>query len=753
MKLKYREKPEHICKEYVSQKEEPFKIYQIEENEISIRSRNESFVRSEAVSPMEGPYTKDVTFIPSQDPHEDIDAAYDTFRVERKTSKDDEISRHGKMYHEFPDVSEYLDDREYVKPQKEEVKEVKKEENISFDFGIKTLNRKEVKEEIKQKTEEKPVTYEELKLYEEKIKKQVPKKEREEVTTIITYGARKQEEIQSEPIQEKVPIAEPSFNYSEEQIMYDAPIDDEIIPTRESEEFGFESFKEEDIPVREEEIQEYPINEPRHEEPKEESRVVMVDKYLDYQYPPLSLLDPVKESSLEIPDWLEEKRDVIDKTLKEFNVDAQVVNYTYGPSVTRYEVKMASGVMVKKITQIQDELMMNLCAKQIRIETPIPGKSNVGIEVPNNEQRAVQFSELATNDLFTKATKPLTICVGLNIDKEPVFVDIAKMPHGLVAGKTGSGKSVFMNALIISLILRNSPDDLRMIMVDPKQVEFAAYREIPHLVTPVITDPKIANEALKWACSEMDRRFRAFPAMRVKDIVGFNERAKEAGVKKLPYLVIIIDELADLMMTCGGDVVDSIRRITQLGRAAGIHMIIATQRPTTDVVNGGVKANVPTRIAFGVSQTIDSVTILDQGGAEALLGRGDMLYKNDLGINRLQGAYVNDEEIQRIVDFIGSKYGPDYIFTHDSLIEKQKQQYGASNEEEMEVLYNVAIDVIDKATCSINNIQKTFGFGFNRAQRIVEILEEMGIVSEKKGTTGREILKTREQVEDLFKGE
>ena len=449
------------------------------------------------------------------------------------------------------------------------------------------------------------------------------------------------------------------------------------------------------------------------------------------------------------------KIDIINNTLLEFGVEGKVVNHTYGPSVTRYEVKLSSGVNVKKVSQIEDNIKMNLSAKTIRIEAPIPGKSNVGIEVPNNQVRIVSFSELVQGDEFVNSRKPLNIALGLNIDGNPVYTSIAKMPHGLVAGGTGSGKSVCVNGLLISLLLKYSPEDLKMILVDPKQVELTFYEDLPHLATPVIKDPKLASETLKWACDEMDRRYRAFASVRVRDIEGFNEKtANDPSIKKSPYLVIVIDELYDLMMTAGQDVEASIQRITQMGRAAGIHLIVATQRPTTDVIKGTIKANIPCRIAFKVSQFVDSTTILDQGGAESLLGRGDMLFKVDDLPVRIQGAYISDSEIGRVCDYIRENYPADYIFTHEELQNKVKQQYGAvgsKESEDIELIYSVAMYVIERGTCSINSIQPAFNLGFRRAQRIVEILEEMGIVSGNKGTTGREILVTKEEVNQKFK--
>jgi S-DNA-T family DNA segregation ATPase FtsK/SpoIIIE len=287
-------------------------------------------------------------------------------------------------------------------------------------------------------------------------------------------------------------------------------------------------------------------------------------------------------------------------------------------------------------------------------------------------------------------------------------------------------------------------------LVDPKRVELVAYSQLPHLITPVINDPKLANEALKWACTEMDRRYQLFPMARAKDIESYNQRIVTQKLPKMPYIVIVIDEFADLMITCGNDVVDSVQRITQMGRACGIHLIVATQRPSTNVIPGTIKVNIPTRIAFKVTQGIDSMTILDQYGAEELLGQGDMLFSEVDAPVRLQGPYITDDEILRVTDFISDNYRPDYIFTHDQLVEKTKKEYGASNDEDMELVRAVAENVLERGTCSINNIQQQFSLGFNRAQKIVNILEERGIVSEKKGTTGREILITIDQLDEVL---
>lgn len=717
------------------EKMKTFRIPQIPEDKVELRTKKTSFVRSEMVSPMQGPYTKDVNIIPDQDYHQDIDTAYDAFRVEPKMTKEAEIKIHGRAYHEFPDVSSEFSNTEYVK--KEPEKKEEKVERIGFKLNsFKNKNDENLAPEQLFKEEEKvePVIKEELVLD--------PEEEKELFFNNLEEKDKYVEDNVLEPIEE--PIVEPSIPKT--IITYG---------NRQNEEENVE-IKANDRPVFENIIHEEKKIEPERKEyqiPKKEEKIISVDKYSDYVYPPLGLIDAVNSSTFEIPDWIYEKKEIINQTLHQFGVDAEVESFTYGPRVTRYEVKLAQGVYVKKVLATENNLLMNLCAKSIRIQAPIPGKNNVGIEVPNDTSRVVQFGELVFRDDFTKSTKPLLFALGLNISGKPIYLSVPKMIHALIAGGTGSGKSVCMNSLLISILLKNTPDDVRFIMVDPKKVELANYADIPHLLTPVITDPKLASEALKWACTEMDRRYNAFPSMRVRDIETFNNRVKETPslhMKKLPYIVVIIDELADLMMTCQDDVEDSIKRIAQMGRAAGIHIIVATQRPTTDIVSGNIKTNIPTRIAFKLAAAVDSITILDQGGAETLLGHGDMLYKQDEAPERIQGAYLTDEEIIKVTDFIRAHYEPDYLFTHEALAEKTKQSYGASQSEDMSLVYSIASFVVERGSCSINSIQSNFNLGFNRAQKIVDMLEEMGVVSPKKGPMGRDITMNAEEVDNLF---
>ena len=755
-----KKKQEVVIKHMVEKVPEAYVIPQIIDDTVGLRDLTHQFEKTMAVSPMEGSYTKDVLHVPDVDIKQDIELVYDPFRVEKKMTVEEEIRRFGRANHEFPSVDSEIDPANYVV---KETKKVAEEEpsGIGIGFGVVC----EADEITKPTPQPEPVANPFIHFG--GTTSIEPKDIEFDPITISNEIKIEQEEYIAKPasrvndyMQVKTPIIDESIPKTIVYGKAPTPVVDETttisIPP-----FVMGSNQHNDqseIVLDAPEVKPTPapsVYDTYKETTGQPAKVIYSDKYADYKFPPYSLLNPINETVYEEPEWVTEKAEIINSTLQEFGVEGEVVNHTYGPSVTRYEVKLSSGVNVKKINSIQDNIKMNLSAKTIRIEAPIPGKSNVGIEVPNNQIRTVSFSEIVMVDEFKNSTKPLDIALGLNIDGKPVHTSIAKMPHGLIAGGTGSGKSVCVNGLLVSLLLKYSPKDLKMILVDPKQVELILYQDLPHLATPVITDPKMASEALKWACDEMDRRYRAFSSARARDIEGFNERIQnDPSIKKLPYLVIVIDELADLMLTCGNDVEASIQRITQMGRASGVHLIVATQRPTTDVVKGTIKANIPTRIAFRVSQYVDSATILDQGGAENLLGRGDMLFKTEDLPVRIQGAFISDGEIARVCDYIRDNYPADYLFTHEDLQNNVKQQYGAvgaKEGEDMELVYNVALFVVERGMCSINSIQTSFQLGFRRAQRIVEILEEMGIVSGSKGTTGREILVTIEELEQKFK--
>ncbi|KOP83771.1 DNA translocase FtsK [Cytobacillus solani] len=466
-----------------------------------------------------------------------------------------------------------------------------------------------------------------------------------------------------------------------------------------------------------------------------------------YEFPSRTLLTaPIyQEESFE---WIQEQEQLLNSTLKNFNVHAKVVNITQGPSVTRYEVQPEPGVKVNKITNLSDDIKLSLAARDIRIEAPIPGKHTIGIEVPNKKSRPVYISEIINSPEFRDSASPLTAVLGLDIAGNPIVTDLRKMPHGLIAGATGSGKSVCINSILVSLLYKATPDELKLILIDPKMVELAPYNRIPHLVSPVITDVKAATAALKWAVEEMERRYELFAHAGVRDINRFNELAMEHKryADKLPFMVIIIDELADLMMMSPADVEEAICRIAQKARACGIHLIIATQRPSVDVITGLIKANVPTRIAFSVSSQIDSRTIIDISGAEKLLGRGDMLFLENGSSKpvRLQGTYVSDNEIDDVVAHVRKEREPEYLFEQEELLKKAQMI-----EEEDELFYEACEFVVDQGSASTSSLQRRFKIGYNRAARLIDMMEKQGMISEARGSKPRDVLITEADLESV----
>lgn len=464
---------------------------------------------------------------------------------------------------------------------------------------------------------------------------------------------------------------------------------------------------------------------------------------------PLHLLnDQVKKSSLN-DQWIAEQQELLEKTLKYFNVRARVVNATQGPAVTRFEVHPELGVKVSKVKNLSDDLKLNMSAKDIRIEAPIPGKNTIGIEVPNPTSQMVSLQEIVGSETFNTSSSPLTIALGLSIEGTPVVTNIQKMPHGLIAGATGSGKSVCINTILLSLIYKASHEDVKFLLIDPKMVELAPYNGIPHLVSPVITNVKAATAALKWAVNEMEDRYERFVQEGVRDIERYNQKIVKQNRthEKMPFIVIVIDELADLMMVSPQDVEDAISRIAQKARACGIHLLLATQRPSVDVLTGLIKANIPTRIAFSVSSQIDSRTILDTGGAEKLLGKGDMLFiENGTGKSvRLQGPFVSDDEIERVTAHVRSLAEPNYLFEQESLL----QQFVA-DEEEDDLLQEAVHFIFEQNSASTSLLQRHFKIGYNRAARLMDTLEHKGIISGQNGSKPREVLITQSQLEESF---
>ncbi|GEK62632.1 DNA translocase FtsK [Lactiplantibacillus argentoratensis] len=466
---------------------------------------------------------------------------------------------------------------------------------------------------------------------------------------------------------------------------------------------------------------------------------VLEDKELAaYHLPPLNLLKaPIVANESEMDDWIEQKASALDESLDAFGVNANVVDWTIGPTVTQFQVKPARGVKVSKITNLNDDLKLALAAKDIRIEAPIPGRNTIGIEIPNAKSRPVMLSEVLDSGKFRDSKSPLTVALGVDLFGQPQVTDLRKMPHGLIAGATGSGKSVFINSILVSILYKANPQQVKLLLIDPKAVELAPYNEIPHLLAPVISEPKAASAALKWVVDEMDNRYDKLAAGGARNIEQFNKLADEHDepALKMPYIVIVIDELADLMMVASSEVQDYIARITQKARAAGIHLLVATQRPSVDVVTGLIKNNIPTRVAFMVASQIDSRTILDASGAERLLGRGDMLYlgNGQPAPIRLQGTFV-DSEIDSITQFVRDQAAPHYEFQPDSLM---KHEEAARNEDDLmpEALAYIA----DEDTMSTSKLQRNFSIGYNRAANIIDDLESRGYVSAAKGSKPRDV--------------
>jgi S-DNA-T family DNA segregation ATPase FtsK/SpoIIIE len=465
-----------------------------------------------------------------------------------------------------------------------------------------------------------------------------------------------------------------------------------------------------------------------------------------YQFPPLHYLTMPKHDVNVDDQWLLEQQELLDVTLHNFNVKAKVVNVTQGPSVTRFEVHPEPGVKVNKITNLSDDIKLALSAKDIRMEAPIPGKNTIGIEVPNKQSKPVLLSEIISTQAFRGNPSPLTVALGLDISGKPIITDLKKMPHGLIAGATGSGKSVCINAMLISLLYKATPSEVKLLLIDPKMVELAPYNDIPHLVSPVITDVKAATAALKWAVEEMERRYERFAHTGVRDISRYNELVREHNEPsgEMPFLVIVIDELADLMMVAPGEVEESICRIAQKARACGIHLLLATQRPSVDVITGLIKANIPTRIAFSVSSQVDSRTIIDSSGAEKLLGKGDMLFLENGSSKpfRLQGNFVSDQEIEKAVSFAKSQQKPEYLFEQQELLSKANTFV----QEEDELFLEACEFVIDQGGASSSSLQRRFRIGYNRAARLIEMMEEQGFISEQKGSKPRDVLITEDQL-------
>ena len=481
-----------------------------------------------------------------------------------------------------------------------------------------------------------------------------------------------------------------------------------------------------------------------------------------YEYPPIELLGKSAKKAIKGgTKTLTDTATKLQKTLYSFGVSAKVENVSVGPAITRYELKPAEGVRVSKIANLADDIALNLAAETIRIEAPIPGKQAVGIEVPNTEKEAVHLRDVLESEEFANNKSKLSVALGKDVAGNVQLADIAKMPHVLIAGSTGSGKSVCINTIITSIIYNAKPSEVKLVMVDPKIVELSVYNGIPHLLIPVVTDPKKAAGALAWAVQEMEDRYGKFASKGVRDLKGYNkavEKDEDAG--KMPQIVIIIDELADLMMVAAKEVEESICRLAQKARAAGMHLVIATQRPSVDVITGLIKANVPSRIAFAVSSQIDSRTILDSVGAEKLLGKGDMLFfpSGASKPSRVQGAFVSDEEVEKIVDFVKSNgtatYSEDILesIENSNKIDKDITQDTSDDDDTDPFLMDAIQTVVETGQASTSFIQRKFKVGYARAGRIIDQMEERGVISGYQGSKPREVLMTLDRLQELNMG-
>lgn len=605
-------------------------------------------------------------------------------------------------------------------------------ETVSGDFEIETLP-ENIEEAVEGVVEEVPVMIH-------------SKEVLEDADQLIEDIFKEVTEVEEDLTEEEVVIITDQPPVDEEDI----PIgiieeDDQGTDTVEEQGTTDEAPKKETLETKEEEQEEQ--EEATPDAPMEEEEI-------PYEFPPIELLgeDPKTGGGDTKAEMLANARK-LESTLKSFGVDAKVIQINKGPTVTRYELSPSQGVKVSKIVNLADDIALNLAASGIRIEAPIPGKAAVGIEVPNRETQSVYLRTVLDSDAFKNHASKLAFALGEDIAGNPVVTDIAKMPHLLIAGATGSGKSVCINTLITSILYKADPKEVKLLLVDPKVVELSVYNGIPHLLIPVVTDPKKASAALNWAVREMLERYNDFAASGVRDIKGFNAMKEEAGDEKgkMSHIVIVIDELADLMMAAPGEVEDAICRLAQMARAAGMHLIIATQRPSVDVITGVIKANIPSRLAFAVSSGIDSRTILDMVGAEKLLGKGDMLFypAGQSKPARMQGAFVTDKEVEDIVSFLRKSGRPGY--TQETIDQITKVAKGGMDAgEESDEFFEPAVDlIIEKEKASVSMLQRQFRIGYNRAARLMDELEGKNFVGPEEGSKPRKVLITRAQWEAI----
>ena len=564
---------------------------------------------------------------------------------------------------------------------------------------------------------------------------------------------------------DKNEYTEDSLNYCEdEDLFYDEHIDNESKKENSNEQrynnikdkdlvVDIREFKEDEI-INEEEVVKIPSRKQKkanqadvHTPEDSINDLVTEESYDNYQLPPVTLLNnPVKKQTITKGDVVEKSK-ILQSTFNNFGIEVKIVKAIVGPSITQFQILPTPGTKVSKIVNLSNDIALNLAAKDVRIEAPIPGKSLIGIEIPNTVNELVTMKEVFIND---EDNSPLSVALGKDVSGESIFTRIDKTPHLLIAGSTGSGKSVCVNTIITSILLKNKPDKVKLIMIDPKMVELSIYDGIPHLLTSVVTDPIKAADVLHKVVLEMENRYREFARARVRNMEGFNKiAAKDPDYKELPYIVVIIDELADLMMVSSKEVEESIARIAQKARAAGIHMIIATQRPSVDVITGVIKTNIPSRIAFAVSSSIDSRTILDKSGAETLLGKGDMLYLSADSSKpvRIQGAFLSDEEVEKVVDYVKSQSEAQY--DPNMTPSEVSSQNGGPSGEDVDPLYKEVLLFIAKTQkASASLLQRRFKIGYNRAARIIDTLEEDGYIGPVDGSKPRKVYLEKEFAED-----
>ncbi len=680
-------------------------------------------LRNRFVSPIFGKSVKDEVVIPQDRKGSgDLDKKYDAFRNKKKLTKEEAKKRYGHSYYEFMTVSN--------SKRKQVLTGEADEEEFNVDIVDEAPNPEDI---IDEHTKEVSVD-EFFQTASEALEEETREIREEDVLKDII--------VEDEP-EEEIIVQEEEEETEETEVEVDSEEDNDIL---------FDSKEENQVPVEEvafEDDFEYKEYTPdKNEKPKAPLEEKPYD-YKSYQLPPLSLFKKSKAKSDVEPEWVKENIDVINQTMLSFGIDGEVTNYTKGPTVTRYEISLGAGVPTKKITSISDNIQMSLSAFSIRIEAPIPGKNTVGIEVPNKIREHVLMGDVIDSDYFMNSDDPLLLAIGMDIDAKPIYTSIESMPHGLVAGSTQSGKSVCIASIIVSLLTRNKPDEVKLMLIDPKKVDLQQFSDIPHLITPIIDDPKIAIESLKYMVNEMEKRYeilKQFKAINVKDY--YRRRSNNPNFIKMPRIVVIIEEASDLLLSGGNEVEDSILKLTQKSRAVGIHLLLATQRPSADILKGAIKANIPTRFAFRVPSSTDSSVVLDMTGAEKLLGKGDMLFSENGMAKRLQGAYLSPEEIENVTEYLKNQASPEYLFSHENLALNAiaGEQIDAIDE----LFPDIAKYVVEEGKCSLNKITQEFGVGFNRATQIVNSLEQFGIVSGNVGTKPRTVLVDFEELEKIL---